>query len=125
MAKKLGNALAEIIENVNGEYANGGYIVFSSENNELLILSEDDYVLASGIADAFQNLYPDKKDTNSEKFNKAPKPNQGWICAGSCSSTLGAISLAKKIGKRIGEGRDFEIHAEYKDGKYYVWYRVV
>ncbi|RRC97664.1 hypothetical protein [Prevotella sp. OH937_COT-195] len=123
--KLLCDALTEIIENVNGEYSNGGYILFSSENNEVLVLSEDEYIFATGIGEVFECLNSNTKNTYHETINKAPKPNQGWKFAGTCTTKWGAIKLGKEIAEKIGEKQNFEIHTEYKDGKYYIWYRLI
>lgn len=125
MEKLLCDALTEIIENANGKYSNGGYILFFSENNEVLVLSEDEYIFAAGIGEAFEYLNSNTKNTYHKTINKAPKPDQGWTFAGTCTNKWSAFKLATEIAKKIGDEQSFEIHTEYKNGKYYVWYRLI
>ena len=120
MPERISNALSEIIENKNGEYADGGFIVYDPSIDELVVCNEMLYGAVSGFMEGRAG-----KDVSNNGANKAPE-GSGWISAGTCEGLAGTIMLGKNISTKIPEGEKFEIHVEpQSDGTYKVWYRVV
>lgn len=93
------------------------YIVYTSSNDEYLILSNEDYRLANAFAEMVV------KEDNSP--NRAPK-GEGWKLGGKGRTKLDALTIAAHISEIIPSNRDFEIHVErHDDGSFSVYYRLV
>lgn len=120
MPERISNALSEIIENKNGEYADGGFIVYDPSIDELVACNEMLYGAVSGFMEGRAG-----KGVANNGANKAPS-GSGWISAGTCEGLAGTVKPGKNISTKIPEGEKFEIHVEPQDdGTYKVWYRVV
>ena len=120
MPERISNALSEIIENKNGEYADGGFIVYDPSIDELVACNEMLYGAVSGFMEGRA-----EKGVANNGANKAPS-GSGWISAGTCEGLAGTVKPGKNISTKIPEGERFEIHVKPQgDGTYKVWYRVV
>lgn len=125
MAARIADGLTEIMANKDGDYDDGGYIVYSAEEDDMVVGSDIGYGLGSVFADWMAGNVPDSTDILHSSMMKAPK-GKGWIYGGSCKTKLGALSLGTKIAQKIPSNCDFEIHAEKQaNGSYLVWYRVI
>lgn len=124
--EKIAKGLAIISENADNEFETGGYIVYSAEDNDYVVVNDYIYGMGTIINEWFKGEVSDTTISTISLPAKAPKGN-GWKYGGRCKNTLQQLSLAKKISKLIPAGKNFEIHAEYeqKTGYYKVWYRVV
>lgn len=45
-AARIADGLAQIIDNADGKYATGGYMVYFAEDDEYFVLNDDEYTLA-------------------------------------------------------------------------------
>ena len=101
---------------VTDETAQGDAYVLCYDG-EFNVLSEDEYMLSSSIADFLC----------SEKGpQKAPK-GKGWKNGGTYKNRIdGAMKAVKKIQSKIGSDQDFELHVERNgDGTFTIWWRIV
>lgn len=125
VANGIEEKLLLIMNDTSGEYKDGGYIIYSSEDHEFLVLSEFTYSLGNIFYSFTKRETCDTILTSSTHPKKAPS-GFGWKKGGTCSSKLGALRLANKIASQIPQGSDFEVHAECNsDGSYTVWYRII
>lgn len=125
MPVRIADCLAEIMANKDGDYDDGGYIVYSAGEDDMVVCSDIGYGLGSVFSDWMSGNVSDSTAILHSSMNKAPK-GKGWIYGGSCKTKLGALSLGTKIAQRIPSNCDFEIHAEKQaNGSYLVWYRVI
>ena len=126
LANMIQEKLMIIINDTTGEYKYGGYIVYTAEDNEMLLLSDFTYTLG----DIFY-MVTQGETCDTTIINDGIQPNKtptgtGWKNGGTCSTKSGALRLAIKIANKIPSGSDFEIHAECNsNGTYTVWYRII
>ncbi len=119
---RIASALQEIMDNKDGQFDKGGYILYCADGDEMATCDLKGYLIASILT---EKLDADNAANAGEKPAKAPKGN-GWTLGGTCKNKVGAIALASKIANKIPKGANFEIHAEAQpDGSYKVWYRVI
>lgn len=125
-AQIIEEKLLLIMNDTTGEYKDGGYIIYSAEDNELFLMSELTYSIGEMFNRFLQGETIDTTVTTESVPLKAPKGN-GWKKAGTCkSNSLEVLNLSRKIASKIPKGRSFEIHAEANgDGTYTVWYRII
>lgn len=123
---RMTDALAQIIDNADGKYDTGGYVVYYAEDDEYFVLDDDEYTLACVINAWNEGTQSDTLTTTVSKPAKVPT-GKGWVYGGSCKSRGEQMRLAIKISYKIPKGANFEIHAEYNKStkRYNVWYRVV
>ncbi len=93
------------------------YILFDSSDGSFNVLSEDEYMVLSSIADF---LSTDKKPL------KAPQGN-GWKNGGTYKNRVdGVYKAVNKLKKEIPANQIFELHIEYNDnGTITIWWRPV
>ena len=126
LANMIQEKLMIIMNDTTGEYKDGGYIVYSAKDNEMLLLSDFSYTLG----DIFYRV-TQGETCDTTIINDGVQPNKtptgtGWKNGGTCSTKSGALRLAIKIANKIPSGSDFEIHAECNsNGTYTVWYRII
>ena len=125
MAARIADGLTEIMANKDGDYDDGGYIVYSAEEDDMVVASDIGYNLGGVFADWMAGNVSDTTATFNSAMMMAPK-GKGWVDVGSCKSQTGAFSFGLKVARKISSNCDFEIHAEKQsNGSYLVWYRVI
>lgn len=119
----LESALGELFSRTDGDFANGGYIVYSAKDAQFYVMSEREYTIVTAMETTMAS--GDKTiDIKSSSIQKAPS-GKGWTVVGYCSKS-GYVTDAFKISRLIPAGKDFKLHAELqKDGTNNVWYRIV
>jgi len=121
----ISKSLQTIIDNADGSYDTGGYIVYSAKENVYLEGSELIYGLAYIFSKWMNGETTDTTSESTKSFFETTEEN-GWTKAGICKEKPVTLNLANKIANEIPANRDFEIHAEkQKDGNYIVWYRLM
>lgn len=110
---QLSHILGQIVTD---QAAQGDSYVMCSDG-EIYVLTEDEYMLFSSIADLLSG-------ENSPQ--KAPRGN-GWHNGGTYkNSGIGAMKAVNKIKKLIRADQDFELHIERNgDGTFTIWWRIV
>ena len=122
---KLADVLANLVDNNDEKFADGGYIVYSAADRSVITLSYDEYALGSLISGDTEQMQPITEVTGKDLRKKIPA-HDGWVFAGKCKTRIGALKLAAKISSEIGANENFEIHVERNsDGSSSVWYRII
>lgn len=121
--QKLTDAFMKIVNNENGDYDEGGYIVYDDETGEMVACDEMVHCIACAITgeDTVEEL-----TSSSLSRQKAPS-GKGWVYVGTCKGSVGGVtSMAWKLKDKVFQ-KNFEIHTEYdaKNKVYRVWYRIV
>lgn len=125
LTRKLTDAFMQIINNKNGDYDEGGYIMYDAETGEMVACTEFAYCVGYAISGEEPPVID--ASTDSKPICKAPSGN-GWIFAGNCKTNpISATKFISSISKKIPRNSNFEIHAEYDkvNKTYRVWYRIV
>lgn len=121
----LESAFDDLFSRTGEDFANGGYIVYSAEDAQFVVLSEREFSIASTLSE-FMESGSKEFEFNSKNLKKAPA-GDGWKYAGKCAGNKFAkAKMAYKIGQMIPADKSFEIHAEVQtDGSYKIWYRII
>ena len=123
--QKLTDAFMEIVSNENGDYDEGGYILYNAETDEMVACTEFAYCV--GYALAGEEVPVVDMSSASKPICKAPS-GKGWVFAGtSKTNPFAATTFVTSLSKKIPKNSNFEIHAEYdqQNKVYRVWYRIV
>ena len=125
-AQMIEEKLLLIMNDTTGEYKDGGYIVYSAEDDDLFLMSEFTFSMGDIFNRFLKGETIDATETSRTSPSKALK-GPGWKKAGNCkANSLDVLKLSKKIAGMIPKGRSFEIHAEANsNGTYTVWYRII
>lgn len=126
LTRKLTDAFMQIINNENGDYDEGGYIMYDAETGEMVACTEFVYCVGYAISGEELPVVIDAS-SDSKPICKTPSRN-GWVSVGICEANpLATTKIIASISKKIPRNSNFEIHAEYDkvNKTYRVWYRIV
>lgn len=121
--QNLTDAFMKIVNNENGDYDEGGYIVYDDETGEMVACDEMVHCIACAITgeDTVEEL-----TSSSLSRQKAPS-GKGWVYVGTCKGSVGGVtSMALKLKGKVAQ-KNCEIHTKYsrQHEGYRVWYRIV
>ena len=125
LAERISIAVQEVTENESGKYDEGGYVVYDSQSDSVIICDVLTYGIGE-IAESWENgTTIDTTLYEGSNMKKVPS-GKGWIYAGTCKGNVASLKLASKIAQRISQDQDFEIHVEpQSDGSSKVLFRNV
>jgi hypothetical protein len=125
LAERISIAVQEVTENESGKYDEGGYVVYDSQSDSVIICDVLIYGIGE-IAENWENGTVNDTILHNDSNNKKAPSGKGWIYAGTCKGNVASFKFANKIAQRISQDQDFEIHVEpQSDGSSKVLFRNV
>lgn len=120
-ATRLSSALLEIMANEQGNFKQGGYIVYDAQSDSIAVCDPHSFAIYSALKQGME------KGGATITIQSADPVGSGWVPVGTCNGNwTSALGLVNKIRKRIPADQAFEIHVEpQSNGTYKVWYRIV
>lgn len=115
-------AAQEIMDNEDGKFDKGGYIIYLADEDTVGVLDVEEYSFYACLQAAFN----EGSETTIKRASAQPPTGAGWKYAGTAKNFLQASKLMKTIQKSVPKDKEIEIHLDpMPDGGYKVWYKVV
>lgn len=115
-------AAQEIMDNKDGKFDKGGYIIYLADEDTVGVLDAEEYCFYACLQAAFS----ESSETTVKRASAQPPTGAGWKHTGTAKNLLQASKLMKTIQKSVPKDKEIEIHLDpMPDGGYKVWYKVV
>lgn len=115
-------AAQEIMDNKDGKFDKGGYIIYLADEDTVGVLDVEEYSFYVFLSEVCNF----NSKTNVAKAAEQPPTGAGWKYAGTVQNLRQAHKLMNTLKKAVPENTQFELHFDpLPDGGYKVWYKIV